>query len=148
MMSYENYYNSDFTMELEGLFLLSSTCYKGDNTKLYVINLSTPMTNCHKEMLDDLERQIPKNTKCHGLIASRVAMKSGNGKMYFISPIKVERWKAYIDTATYFDYTEKLRGVSEKMVKEHATKFGNDIMRIYGWEEPKQHPPTRMCDVD
>ena len=135
-------------MELEGLLLLTCTCCEGGDTELYAINLKTPMTNCHKEMLNDLERQIPKNTKCHGLIASRVVMKSGNGEMYFISPIKTERWKAHIDAMTYLGYTEKRRGVSKKMVKEHATKLGNDIMKRYGWEEPTQLPPTRMCDVD
>ena len=135
-------------MELEGLLLLTCTCCEGGDTELYTINLKTPMTNCHKEMLNDLERQIPKNTKCHGLIASRVVMKSGNGEMYFISPIKTERWKAHIDAMTYLGYTEKRRGVSKKMVKERATKLGNDIMKRYGWEEPTQLPPTRMCDVD
>ena len=135
-------------MELEGLFLLSCTCCDGDDTRIYAFNPKTPMTNCHKEMLNDLERQIPKNTKCHGLIASRVAMKSGDEKMYFISPIKTERWKAYIDAATYFGYTKNKKGVSKKMVRKHATEFGNDIMKKYGWEEPTQHPPTRMCDVD
>ncbi len=95
------------TMELEGLFLLSCTCCKGDDTEICAINLKTSMTNCLKEMLDDLGRQIPKNTKRHGLIASRVVMKSGNGKMYFISPIKAERWKAHIDALTYHGYTEK-----------------------------------------
>ena len=135
-------------MELEGLFLLSCTCCEGDNTKLYAINPKTPMTNCHKEMLDDLERQIPKNTKCHGLIASRVAMKSGNEKMYFISPIRAERWRAYIDAMTYFGCTKRRKDVSKKMVKEHATEFGNDIMRRYGWDEPKRYSPTRMDDID
>ncbi len=137
------------TMELEGLLLVTCTCCKGDDTELYAINLKTPMTNCFKEMLDDLERQTPKNTKCHGLIASRVVAKGGDGgEMYFISPIKTERWKAHIDAMTYLGYTEKRRGVSKKMVKEHATKLGSDIMRRYGWEEPTQLPPTRMCDVD
>ncbi len=136
-------------MELEGLLLLTCKCCKGENTELSAINLRTPMTDCHKEMLDDLERQTPKNTKCHRLIASRVAMKSGDEKMYFISHIKTERWKAYIvDAATYLGYTRNKKGVSKKMVREYATEFGNNIMRRYGWDEPKQHPPTRMCDVD
>ena len=105
------------TMELEGLLLLTCTCCEGGDTELYAFNLKTPMTNCHKEMLNDLERQTPKNTKCHGLIASRVAMKSGNGKMYFISPKKTERWKAYIDAATYIGYTKNKKGVSKKNVE-------------------------------
>ena len=136
------------TMDIEGLFLLTCTCCEGDDTEICAISLKTPITNCLKEMLDDLERQIPKNTKCHGLIASRVAMKSGDGKMYFVSPIKTERWKAYIDAATYLGYTKNKKGVSKKMVRKHATEFGNDIMKKYGWEELTQHPPTRMCDVD
>ncbi len=113
-MTHQDYPSLDFTTELEGLFLLSCTCCKGDDTKLYAINPRTPMTNCHKEMLDDLERQIPKNAKCHGLIASRVAMGSGNGKMYFISPIRAERWRAYIGAITYLGYTKKRKGVSKK----------------------------------
>ncbi len=133
-------------MDIEGLFLLSCTCC--DDAKVCAFSSRTPMTNCHKKMLNDLESKIPKNTKCHGLIASRVAMKSGDEKMYFISPIKTERWKAYIDAATYLGYTKNKKGVSKKMVREYATEFGNDIMKKYGWKEPTQHPPTRMCDVD
>ncbi len=136
-------------MELEGLLLLTCKCCKGENTELCAISLRTPMTDCHEKMLDDLRRQAPKSFRCHGLIASRVVAKGGDGgEMYFISPIKTERWKAYIDAATYLSYTKNYKGVSEKMVKERATKLGNDIMRMYGWEEPTQLPPTRMCDVD
>ncbi len=136
-------------MELEGLLLLTCKCCKGENTELAAINLRTPMTDCHKEMLDDLRRQVPESLRCHGLIASRVVAKGGDGgEMYFISPVKVERWKAYIDAATYLGYTKNCEGVSKKMVRKRATEFGNDIMRRYGWEEPTQHPPTRMCDVD
>ncbi len=136
-------------MELEGLLLLTCKCCKGENTELAAISLRTPMTDCHKEMLDDLRRQAPKSFRCHGLIASRVVAKGGDGgEMYFISPVKVDQWKAHIDVMTYLGYTKKQRGVSEKMVKEHVTKLGNDIMKRHGWEEPTQHPPTRMCDVD
>ncbi len=136
-------------MELEGLLLLTCKCCKGENTEIAAINRRTPMTDCHKKMLDDLRRQAPERFRCHGLIASRVVAKGGDGgEMYFISPIKTERWKTHIDAATYLGYTEKRRGVSEKMVKEHVTKLSNDVMKRYGWEEPTQHPPTRMCDID
>ena len=138
-----------YTMELEGLLFLTCKCCKGENTEIAAINRKTPMTDCRKEMLDDLERQVPERFRCHGLIASRVVAKGGDGgEMYFISPIKTKRWKAYIDAATYLGYTKNCKGVSKKMVKEHATEFGNNMMRMYGWEEPTQHPPTRMCDVD
>ncbi len=75
-------------MDIEGLFLLSCTCCEGNDAKVCAFSSRTPMTNCHKKMLNDLKSKIPKNTKCHGLIASRVAMKSGDEKMYFISQQK------------------------------------------------------------
>ena len=136
-------------MDLEGLIILTCKCCKGEYTEIAAIRLRTPMTDCHKEMLDDLERQVPDRFRCHGLIASRVVAKGGDGgEMYFISPVKVERWEAYINTAKYLGYTKNCEGVSKKMVRKRATEFGNYMMKTYGWEEPMQLPPTRMCDVD
>ena len=132
------------TMELEGLLLLTCKCCKGKNTELAAINLKTPMTDCHKEMLDDLRRQAPESLRCHRLIASRVVAKGGDGgEMYFISPIKTERWKAFIDALAYIGYARVREGV-----RRRAMELSNNLMRTYGWEEPTQLPPTRMCDVD
>ncbi len=131
-------------MELEGLLLLTCKCCKGENTELAAINLKTPMTDCHKEMLDDLRRQAPESLRCHGLITSRVVAKGGDGgEMYFISPIKTERWKAFIDALAYIGYTRGRGGVQRR-----AMELSNNLMKTYGWKEPTQLPPTRMCDVD
>ncbi len=133
------------TMELEGLLLLTCKCCKGENTELAAINLRTPMTDCHERMLDDLRRQAPESLRCHGLMMSRVVAKGGDGgEMYFISPVKVDRWKAFIDALAYIGYDVRGRGG----VRRRAMELSNNLMKTYGWEEPMQLPPTRMCDVD
>ncbi len=135
-------------MDIEGLFLVSDARYEvDDDSDLYAFVSRTPMTNCCEETINNLKKKIPKNIKCHGLVASRVSMKSEGERMYFISPIKTERWKPFVNVMTCLGY-ERQKGVSETMVKNRSVKLVNDFMKKIGWNEPKQHPPTRMCDVD
>ncbi len=101
-------------MELEGLLLLTCKCCKGENTELAAISLRTPMTDCHEKMLDDLRRQAPESLRCHGLIASRVVAKGGDGgEMYFISPVRSSDGKRIL-MQRHISATQKLRRCEQK----------------------------------
>ncbi len=134
-------------MDIEGLFLATGPpC--GDNTKIYVCVMRTPFTNCNKDMLDKLRDQIPNKYNCLGLVTSRVVAKVGDEEVYYISPLSYDQQRTYVRYMMLSGYAKRKAEIYSRREKKVLPEFVNYFAMICGWEEPKQHPPTRMCDVD
>ena len=131
-------------MELEAILLFKCECHEGKNSKLFSSVFGTPLTDCQEDMIKDLVRQIPNNHTYQGIIASRVAMISHDGKkrMCFVSPIKIKPWEAFEDAFRSVGLGIK-NGSDRKVMRHRAKKRGREEMRKYEWKEPTKRVPIR-----
>ncbi len=133
-------------MIIEAFFLMTGPpC--GNGSKAYACISGTLFTNNDKDILDKLRDQIPHKYNCLGLISTRVIARAGDEKMCYISPLTHDQQGAYVRymmTKGHARRKAEIHSRRENVVSNVVRYF----ISQYGWEEPKQYPPTRMCDVD
>ncbi len=150
-MACQKYLSSDLTktmrdMGIEVLFLLTGPpC--GNNTKIHACIIGESFANYDEDMLKKMRDQIPHKYNCLGPILGRVIAKVGDEEMYYISPLSHDQQGAcvrYMMAIGRARREAEIHGRREKVVSNFVRHFALQCE----WEEPKQYPPTRMCDVD
>ena len=133
-------------MDIEVVFLVTGPLC-GDDTKVYACISGTLFTNNDKGMLDKLRDQIPYKYDCLGLITSRVIARVGDGEIYYISPLSHDQQGTYVRYMMAVGHARRKAEIHSRREKAIAN-FVRHFTSQCEWEEPKQYPPTRMCDVD